>query len=167
MLLVDTKKSFSWVLSVSGGSCLIWLGAWMQIPFYPVPFTLQTLALFWVALTQPPRQALGATLFYLFLGSCGLPVFATPLGPFWWMGKTAGYLLAFPLVAYFIAKIRPLVGPLIAVLFGNTLLLSIGFAWLIPFVGVSFAWSHGLFPFLFTGYGKALVAYASVKGRKA
>lgn len=159
------KELSTWSLPLVGG-CLLWIGSWIKIPFYPVPFTLQTFALFCIALTQTPKQAFLSTLFYLGLGTCGVPVFASALGPFWWMSRSAGFLFAFPICAYVIATLRTQIGPLCAVLCGNALLLCLGCLGLVPFVGLSVAFHQGFVPFLLTGFGKAVAAYASTRWKK-
>ncbi|MDR2302759.1 MAG: biotin transporter BioY [Deltaproteobacteria bacterium] len=75
------------------------LGAWVSLPIGPVPITLQTFFIFLAAFVDGPRAAL-AVLLYLGAGLLGLPVFAGGLaGPALVFGPTAGYALAFPLMA--------------------------------------------------------------------
>lgn len=71
------------------------------LPFTPVPFTLQPLAVLGVGLALGPVGGFLAVLAYLAEGACGLPVFS-PTGPgglAQLFGLTGGYLLAYPLVA--------------------------------------------------------------------
>lgn len=93
------------------GSLLISLGARLNIPFIPVPFTLQTLALFILGLTQSPQLAISSTLCYFLGGTLGLPVFPNGGNPLWMAGPKAGYLMAFPLAAYLIAKLHEKIHP--------------------------------------------------------
>lgn len=65
-----------------------------------VPITLQTLGIYLTAIVLGPTRGTMAVLLYLAVGTAGLPVFAggkAGLGV--WFGPTAGYLLAFPLIA--------------------------------------------------------------------
>src|SRR5436305_774791 len=94
------KEQLSFLCLSLVGCGLIILGSLAKIPFFPVPFTLQTLALFILALTQSPKQACGSALCYLLLATLGLPVFCGRSNPFWILGKCGGYLVAFPLAAY-------------------------------------------------------------------
>lgn len=72
------------------------------LPFTPVPFTLQPLAVLLVGLAFGPIGGLLTLLAYLAEGTCGLPVFS-PTGPGGvaqlFFGPTSGYLLSYPLVA--------------------------------------------------------------------
>jgi biotin transport system substrate-specific component len=72
------------------------------LPFTPVPFTLQPLAVLGVGLAFGPVGGFLTLLAYLAEGACGLPVF-TPAGvgglTQLFFGPTSGYLLAYPLVA--------------------------------------------------------------------
>lgn len=85
---------------IIAGSLLIALGARVAvpIPFSPVPMTLQTLAVILVGAALGSKRGCAAAMLYLLEGVSGLPVFAHPLGL---AGPTAGYLLAFPVAAFF------------------------------------------------------------------
>ncbi len=148
------------------GCLFITVGAFIKIPFYPVPFTLQTFALFIIALTQSPRQAFQSTCSYLLLATLGLPVFCWHANPYWWMGKCAGYLWAFPIAVYWIAKIKSQIGHFLATVSGCALILLFGTVWLIPFVGVKAAVAKGLICFIPCELSKVLVAIALVKWRQ-
>ncbi len=130
------------------GCALIVLGASIKIPFYPVPFTLQTLALYLIALKQTPKQLLAAVGGYLLLASLGAPVFYFHANPLWWMGKCGGYLFAFPISCFFVAKMRPKIGDFYALSLGSLFLLALGSLWLIPFVGLSEALLKGFIFFI-------------------
>ena len=72
------------------------------LPFTPVPFTLQPLAVLGVGLAFGPVGGFLTLLAYLAEGACGLPVFS-PAGAGGiaqlFFGPTSGYLLSYPLVA--------------------------------------------------------------------
>jgi biotin transport system substrate-specific component len=71
------------------------------LPFTPVPFTLQPLAVLLVGLAFGPVGGLLTLSAYLVEGACGLPVFAPGPGGVaqLFFGPTSGYLLAYPLIA--------------------------------------------------------------------
>ena len=71
------------------------------LPFTPVPFTLQPLAVLGVGLALGPVGGFFTLLAYLAEGACGLPVFSpTGLGGVAQLfGPTGGFLLAYPFVA--------------------------------------------------------------------
>ena len=82
-----------------GLAALITLAAKVQVPFWPVPMTLHTLAVMMIALIGGPRVAVGAMATYLAAGAAGLPVFSgSPergIGLAYMVGPTGGYLLGF------------------------------------------------------------------------
>jgi biotin transport system substrate-specific component len=72
------------------------------LPFTPVPFTLQPLAVLAIGLLLGPVDGGLALLAYLAEGLAGLPVFS-PTGPgglAQLLGPTGGYLMADPVVAF-------------------------------------------------------------------
>lgn len=74
----------------------------LPLPFTPVPFTLQPLAVLGVALALGPGQAATALCLYLVEGAAGAPVFS-PIGAggtAQLFGPTGGFLLAYPAVAF-------------------------------------------------------------------
>ena len=92
------------VALIIAGSLLLTLSAKIKVPFYPVPMTMQTLAVMLIGFTFGWRLAGAAVLFYLAQGALGLPVFllGTPekgIGLAYMMGPTGGYLLGFVLAA--------------------------------------------------------------------
>lgn len=90
-----------WV-RIGVGALVVALAAQIAIPlpFTPVPFTLQPLAVLIVGGLLGARAGAAALVLYLALGLVGLPVFAaggSGIGRL--MGPTGGYLLAFPVAA--------------------------------------------------------------------
>ncbi|MCH5375079.1 MAG: efflux RND transporter permease subunit, partial [Planctomycetes bacterium] len=70
--------------------------SWLSVPFYPVPMTMQTLAVLVVGGVLGPRLGTTAVAGYLSLGLAGAPVFHGGLGgPAVFVGPTGGYLLGF------------------------------------------------------------------------
>ena len=90
-------------LIVIGCSLLLTLSAKIEVPFYPVPMTMQTAVVVGLGLVLGWQRALAAVLLYLAQGAAGLPVFAgTPekgIGLAYMAGPTAGYLFGFILAA--------------------------------------------------------------------
>lgn len=81
-------------------AALLAAGAWISIPFVPVPLTLQTLFLF-LAAGFMKRYAVAPVLLYLLLGALNFPVFhngAAGIGVF--LGPTGGFLLGFVPAAF-------------------------------------------------------------------
>lgn len=79
---------------IFGGAALTAIAAQIQIPMWPVPLTMQTLAVLLVgAALGAKRGALSLSL-YLALGAAGLPVFASAKS-LTGVIPTAGYLVGF------------------------------------------------------------------------
>ncbi len=83
------------------GSILVGMSAQISVPMYPVPMTLQTLAISLIGLTYGARLA-GVTLMaYLAQGAAGLPVFAGGAAGLAYMaGPTGGFLIGFVAMAW-------------------------------------------------------------------
>ncbi len=87
-----------WVVAFAG---LTFLGAKVEIPVNPVPYTLQTMFVLLSGAFLGPYLGALSQFVYLALGSAGLPVFAGPIaGVSKLLGPTGGYLLAFPISAF-------------------------------------------------------------------
>jgi biotin transport system substrate-specific component len=146
------------------GAGLITLGALVKIPFYPVPFTLQTFAIVFLGLTQRPSQAFGSVITYLVAATVGLPVLNGGVANLlWFAGPTAGYLIAFPFAACLIAYCKTRIHPLLAILMGQILIFASGFGWLATLIGAPLAWSKGVFLFLASDALKDLGAFGAAK----
>jgi biotin transport system substrate-specific component len=78
------------------------VAAQIAIPIFPVPFTLQVLAVVLSGLLLGPRYGALAQAIYLLVGAIGLPVFAEFRGGLGvLLGPTGGYLLSYPVAAAF------------------------------------------------------------------
>lgn len=86
---------------VLGGSALIAIAAQISLPMFPVPMSLQTLAVLAVGLTLGARLGVAALLAYLVEGASGLPVFANGhAGLAYMAGPTGGFLAGFVMMAF-------------------------------------------------------------------
>lgn len=81
------------------------IAAQITIPAKPVPFTLQTMFVVLSGALLGAKKGAYSQLLYLTMGIIGLPVFAVVpeagFGIARLFGPTGGYLLAFPLAAFF------------------------------------------------------------------
>ncbi len=129
---VSDQSSIIQALWITGFALITALGARVEIPYYPVPFTLQTLFVLLAGAFLGPRNGALSQLLYLGAGIAGLPVFAGgAIGFVRLLGPTGGYLIAFPvaaaLVGYLIYRRRSLLwtalsmtaGLLVIFLFGT------------------------------------------------
>jgi biotin transport system substrate-specific component len=130
---------------VFAGSLLLTLSAKFQVPFYPVPMTLQPLVVLLLGVAFGSRLGLATVLFYLAQGAAGLPVFAgTPekgIGLAYMVGPTGGYLLGFAVAAFVTGWLaergfdRTRLGTLTAMGLGMAVIYALGLLWLGVFVG--------------------------------
>lgn len=142
-----------------------------HVPFWPVPMTLQTLAVLVVGGLLGPRVAVATMVAYLVEGALGLPVFSgTPargIGLAYMAGPTGGYLVGLILAAAmagwggqrFGQRPAMLAACMVAALALNYLP---GVAWLATFTGWGRAVALGVAPFIVADLVKAGVATAVV-----
>ena len=84
------------VALVLAGVGVLTVSAWLSVPFYPVPLTMQTLAVLLVGGLLGPRLGASAVAGYLAVGLMGAPVFHNGLGGVAvFGGPTGGYLVGF------------------------------------------------------------------------
>lgn len=90
------------LIEVSIFTALMAIGAYINIGFPTIPFTMQTLFVLLAGLLLGPVKGSISMLIYLFLGIIGVPVFATaPFGGFSYIYKlTFGYLIGFIFAAF-------------------------------------------------------------------
>jgi len=85
------------------------VGAFISIPFYPVPLTLQTLFTLLAAMTLGSVMGASSQIIYVLLGLIGLPVFAGfKAGIGILFGPTGGFLFGFIICAFVVGKIMEL-----------------------------------------------------------
>lgn len=165
------------VVLVLAGTALIAIAAKIKVPFYPVPMTLQTLAIMLIAATYGFRLGTLTVIAYLGEGLLGLPVFTnTPpsvAGPLYFLGPTGGFLLGFVLLAMLVGYAadrgcdRSISRLLAAVLAGEMVMFALGFVWLAWFaqlssgasgLGIATALAAGVTPFIWGDLLKAALA---------
>jgi biotin transport system substrate-specific component len=153
--------------AVAVGVGLLTLSAKLQVPFWPVPMTLQTLAVLLLGMAYGPGLGLATVIVYLLVGAIGLPVFAgTPergIGLTYMAGPTAGFLAGFVLaaaVAGYLARWgcdKAFPACAAAMLAGHVLIVLAGVAWLAMKMGPDRAIEVGLLPFLLPALAKSAI----------
>lgn len=158
------------MLVVALGSLLMTVTAKVQIPFWPVPMTMQTFAALVLGMACGARLGMAAVLAYLVQGAAGLPVFAGGAGLAYLAGPTGGYLVGFVLAAGLTGWLasrgfdRSPLRTVIAMLAGDALILGLGVAYLSTLIGLEKAITAGLLPFLAAEAFKILLAAAVLPG---
>lgn len=160
-----------------GGALLLTLSAKVQVPFFPVPMTLQTMVVLLIGAAFGMRLAVATVALYLAQGAFGLPVFANtpPVVPglAYFLGPTGGFLAGFVIAAAIVgaAADRGVAGLklLAAMLVADMALLAVGVTWLAFFatlangsvgLGLERAFMVGVVPFLLGEAVKVALAAA-------
>ena len=140
---------------ILAGSALVALSSKVQLPAWPVPMTLQPLAVMLVGMALGARRGSLALVAYLLEGAAGLPVFALPgAGLAYFAGPTAGYLFSFPLAAGLVGFLaergwdRRFMTSVAALAIGQIVILSMGCLWLSLQIGFKGALAQGFLQFL-------------------
>ncbi|XWN29126.1 MAG: biotin transporter BioY [Devosia sp.] len=159
------------VLLAVVGSMALWLSAKVQVPFYPVPQTMQTFMILVIGMAFGWRLGAATVLLYLAQGAMGMPVFAgTPergIGLAYMMGPTGGYLVGFVLAAVVVGFLgerrwdRNVLTTLLAMTIGTAIIFGCGVLWLGTLIG----WDKpvlalGVTPFLLGAAAKIALAAA-------
>ena len=152
-----------------GGSLLLALSAKVQVPFYPVPLTLQTLVVLLLGPALGARLAAASVALYLFEGLVRMPVFAGAVaGPVYMAGPTGGFLVGFLAAAALIGFAadrrwdRTWIRLLISLSLGHAVIFAFGFVWLAQLIGPEKAFAAGVAPFALATIVKTLLAAALI-----
>lgn len=148
------------------GSWLLAAAAQVALPMWPVPATLQTLAVLLLGALGGPMLGATSVVAYLAQGAAGLPFFANgAAGPAVLVGPTAGFLLGFIPAAWLAGYARGLgwQRQALVLLAAHLLLFIPGVAWLASFVGWARAFEVGFLIFLPGTLLKTALAFALLK----
>ena len=170
--ILPSQSVLTQAVMVLAGTALIALSARASVG-WPVPMTLQTLAILVVGFSYGARLGTITLATYLAQGALGLPVFAGGgSGVAHLMGPTGGFLFGYVLMAFVagyaadrgIAKF--FVGTLGAGLVASALLYLPGLAWPAAMMGKTWdvLWMHWMSPFLLGDAIKAAIAALVVTG---
>jgi biotin transport system substrate-specific component len=175
------NRALQEVALVLAGTLVLYVSAKVFVPFFPVPMTLQTLAVMAIAAAYGQRLGTLTVLAYLAEGAVGIPVFTyTPpavasLGYF--LGPTGGFLIGFIALALIVGYAadrgwdRSPVRLFGAMLVADVVVFAIGFVWFAWLAhlssggigaGVAIAWSKGIAPFILGDLLKIALAAAAV-----
>jgi biotin transport system substrate-specific component len=146
------------------GSAVMALSAKLSVPFFPVPVTMQSLAVLLIGAAFGSRLAAATMALYLVEGALGLPVFAgVTAGVPYILGPTGGYLVGYIPAAFAIGFFaergadRSVPQMLGAMTLGHLILFAAGYAWLAHLAGAHVAWVGGVLPFIIGTVVKTLL----------
>jgi len=156
---------------VIGGSLFIALVAQASIG-WPVPMSLQGLAILLVGFTYGSTLGAATLITYLGYGAMGLPVFSNGMATAALVGPTAGFLYGFVAMAFLAGLAvekgvaRGVVGTAVCGIVISALLYIPGLAWPAAMLGKTLPelWSGWMAPFLLGDALKAVIAAMIVWG---
>lgn len=150
------------------GTLFLTLSSYVEVPMVPVPVTMQTFAVTLVGALYGWRLGAITIIAWLAEAVAGLPVLSGgAAGAQHFVGPTAGYLFAFPVVGALVGFLAergwngrsPLLA-FVSMLLGNALCLVLGAAWLTVLFGAEVAWTSGVTPFIVGGVLKSALGAA-------
>jgi biotin transport system substrate-specific component len=181
--LINTDSLLNKAALVLGGSLFIAVAAQVNVPMYPVPMTLQTLAIMLVGLTFGSRLGALTVVAYLVEGAIGLPVFANAMNGAAFFGPTAGFLVGFVGLAWLVGfaaekgLAKGVLGTAVAGIAASALLYIPGIAWPMSLANLSgieagwigrefgaYYWTYFMAPFLIGDAVKAILAALIISG---
>jgi len=153
------------------GSIILAVSSKIKIPFYPVPMTMQTLAVLVIGVLFGWKLGIATIILYLFEGIIGLPVFSgTPekgVGLAYFVGPTMAYLIGFIVAGYLAGRFiydNNLIKNFLKLSLATSFIYILGMLWLGSLIG----WEKPIFelgaqPFLLAELLKVLIATIMIK----
>ncbi|MDF3153477.1 biotin transporter BioY [Mesorhizobium sp. XAP10] len=172
-------RSLAWQIgAVVLGTLFLTLSSYVEVPMVPVPVTMQTFAVTLVGALYGWRLGALTIAAWLVEGAVGFPVLSGgAAGAAHFVGPTAGYLFAFPLVGAMVGWLaergwngKRVMLAFVAMLLGNLACLVLGTAWLAVMIGAEQAVTFGFLPFIVGGLLKSALGAATLmalRGGKA
>ena len=155
------SKLLKYVFLALIGSIVLAVSSKIKIPFYPVPMTMQTLAVLVIGVLFGWKLGIATIILYLFEGIIGLPVFAgTPekgIGLAYFTGPTMGYLVGFIPAVFFSGLLKVnykynlfvrFILNFVLYSFSISFVYIFGLIWLNNFVQADQLLAFGVLPFL-------------------
>lgn len=131
------------------GSLVLAISAKIQVPFWPVPMTMQTFAVTVIGMAYGLRLGTATVLLYLAEGAVGLPVFASGSGLAYFAGPTGGYLIGFAVAAALCGRLaergwdRSVWPTVAAMTLGTLVIFAFGLPWLAVFLAAAKSYAVG------------------------
>ena len=169
IFLTSGKSSYiKNIILILFGSFLLAVSSKVQVPFWPVPMTMQTFVVFLIGMSYGWKLSFFTLFAYIIEGALGLPVFATGAGLAYLMGPTAGYIYGMLLAAIVIGLLsekgfsNTYFMSLISLLIGSIIIFTLGVGYLGSLIGYDKAINFGLLPFIPSELFKIALAVALI-----
>ena len=173
-LILSTYKINTYyknIVLILFGTLLLAVSSKIQVPFWPVPMTMQTFIVFIIGMSYGWKLAFSTLIVYLVEGSLGLPVFSKGGGLLYLIGPTAGYLYGMAIAAGVIGFLAErgyndsYIKSLISLIVGTVIIFVLGVGYLGSVIGYDKALSGVLYPFIpseFFKIGLAVILIPSI-----
>ena len=146
------------------GSILLIISSKIKIDLYPVPMTLQPLAVLMIAMLYGRNLATATIGVYILQGLIGLPVFAYGGGLMYIFGPTGGFIIGFLISGIVLGELadrgwgKRLITSIVCMLLGLLIIYFFGILQLTLIKGFEYAILKGFYPFLIGDLYKLLIA---------
>ena len=167
ILQSKNEKKFSLITNafiVTVCSVLLILSAKIKVDLYPVPMTLQPLAILMIAMLCGRNTSVASVTLYLLQGIIGLPVFAYGGGLPYLLGPTGGFLFGFLVASILVGELadrgwgKKIILSILAMLLGMFAIYFFGILQLSLIKGFDYAIINGMKPFIIGDFYKLLLA---------
>ena len=152
------------ISTVLFGSVILIISAKIKVDLYPVPMTLQPLAVLMIGMLYGRNLASATIGLYILQGIAGFPVFAYGGGLLYLFGPTGGFIIGFFIAGLILGELadrgwgRNIVSAIFCMILGMFIIYSFGILQLSVIKGFEFAIIKGFYPFLIGDLYKLLVA---------
>ena len=152
------------ISTVLFGSIILIISAKIKVDLYPVPMTLQPLAVLMIGMLFGRNLAIATIGLYILQGIAGFPVFAYGGGLLYLFGPTGGFIVGFFIAGLVLGELadrgwgRNILSSIFCMMLGMFIIYFCGILQLSAIKGFAFAIIKGFYPFLVGDLYKLLVA---------
>ncbi|MFL2802557.1 MAG: biotin transporter BioY [Paracoccaceae bacterium] len=152
------------ISTVLFGSIILIISAKIKVDLYPVPMTLQPLAVLMIGMLFGRNLAIATIGLYILEGIAGFPVFAYGGGLLYLFGPTGGFIFGFFIAGLVLGELadrdwgRNILSSIFCMMLGMFIIYFFGILQLSAIKGFTFAIIKGFYPFLVGDLYKLLVA---------
>ena len=152
------------ISTVLFGSIILIISAKIKVDLYPVPMTLQPLAVLMIGMLFGRNLAIATIGLYILQGIAGFPVFANGGGLLYLFGPTGGFIVGFLIAGLVLGELadrgwgRNILSSIFCMMLGMFIIYFFGILQLSAIKGFAFAIIKGFYPFLVGDLYKLLVA---------